>query len=230
MEPDRYQRIISKNLKAIRKSKGLSAKDIADILGVSQAKVTYIEHCKGVLSARDVAILSRRLNVALSEFFRGLEEPEDKTEAKELASQLARYGAVLLARPSNVSPAAAPFEEIFSRSLAYTEDDRFNKGICTILISQAASKEIHADRIFARIGSNRYLVEKAAEVAQLSLQICKELEYAGVKLLPRARLQIEKIKGLAEKLAGQQSAIQAVSAAELQDITEFVKGCLDAQP
>ena len=69
MEQDTYNKTLSKNLKAIRRRKGLTTLDLAKILDVSQSKISYIENCKGVLSARDVAILARKLGIPVTAFF-----------------------------------------------------------------------------------------------------------------------------------------------------------------
>jgi len=54
MKPDTLRKLINKNLKEIRLRKGLSSADLGKILGVSQSKISFIEHDKGILAASDV--------------------------------------------------------------------------------------------------------------------------------------------------------------------------------
>jgi transcriptional regulator with XRE-family HTH domain len=224
MEPDRYTKTLSQNLRSIRKNKGLTTVDLAKILGISQAKVSYIEHCKGVLSARDIAVLSRKLDVPITEFFRGLNEPEDASGAKDLALQLARYGAVLLAKPSGVTFESVPFEEVVARALGFIEDDRLHKGFCAALISQAAHREINVDRIFALIGDNPFLTDKIFQQANTCLEIVELLNLKRQKVVPRAKQQISKIAAVAKNLIGEtRSTIPAKD--ELSDLAEFVGDC-----
>lgn len=233
MEPDRLTKVLSRNLRSIRKNKGLTTLDLADLLGVSQAKVSYIENCKGVLSARDVAVLSRKLNIPITQFFEGVGDSEDPTGLKELIVHLVRYGAVLLAKPAGVSPSIVPFEEIFARALGFIDDDRLHKGFCAALITQAGSKEIHVDRIFSLIGDNPFLINKAAGQASLCIEIVDSLTAKKVLVLPRAKRQIEKIQSLASALLGSarlpQETDLVLSAEGLSDLAEFVEDCLNAK-
>src|SRR4051812_16438293 len=128
MDRDTYNKVLSRNLQTIRRSKGLTTVDLAKILGVSQAKISYIENCKGILSARDVAILACKLDVPVTEFFKGLDKVEDLSPSQVVAGQLAAYGATLLIKPQVTPVKEVPFEEVFSQSLGFMEDDRLNKG------------------------------------------------------------------------------------------------------
>src|SRR3989338_8459530 len=153
MEAESYKKTVNQNLRQIRESKGLSTAALAQILGVSQAKISYIENSKGVLSAADVALLSRRLNVPVTEFFHGLNDG-DESGVAPLIPHLARYGAVLLAKPKGIVLQALSFEEVFARTLGFLEDARVHQGFLAALIIHAATREIHVDRIFAQIGDN----------------------------------------------------------------------------
>ena len=93
MREDSYSRTLRENLRSIRKAKGLTTFDVAKILGVSQAKISYIETGRGVLSARDVAVLARHLDIPVVDFFRGLEYAANATAQAEIANQLAHFGA-----------------------------------------------------------------------------------------------------------------------------------------
>jgi transcriptional regulator with XRE-family HTH domain len=231
MSPDRYTRVLSQNLRSIRKSKGLTTVDLAKILGVSQAKISYIEHCKGVLSARDVAVLSSKLNIPVSEFFHGLNSPEDTSEIKELTAQLARFGAVLLAKPRQVHLKSVAFEDVFAHSLGFVEDDRLHKGLCAALISQGASKEINVDRVFAIIGNNPFLINKAAHKARFCIKVIDLLNSKNEQVNFRAKQQLEKIVSEAEHLSkdSEPCSSETLLENELVETAEFVKDCLDAK-
>ncbi len=231
MGNEHYKKTLCKNLKAIRRSKGLSGNALAKILNTSQAKISYIENGKGVLSAEDIAVLSRRLNVPVIEFYSGLTDVLDLTKTKSLTHQLAHFGATLLIKPAGVALEATPFEEVFASSLAFIEDDRLHKGFCTALIKQASDHEINVDRIFSIIGNNPFLIEKALEQAELCLEIISRLDKKKLKIHHRSVLQLEKIsnvaKGLLETKAGsRQSNRQNV---ELEDLTHFVEDCLNVK-
>ncbi len=228
MDNDQYNRLLSKNLRTIRKAKNLTTVDLAKILGVSQAKISYIEHGKGVLSARDVALLARRLDVPVTEFFRGLENAE-QSEKTNLAGQLAFYGASLLAKSSGITLKAPPFEHVFVEVLSFVEDDRLHKAFCAAFIIQAATKEINDDRIFALAGNNPFLVLKTAEEAQVCLQVIEVLNRKKELVRPRAEKQISKILATAKELLGDRKPAKTLSPAEIGDITSFVGGCLDAK-
>jgi transcriptional regulator with XRE-family HTH domain len=236
MEQDRYRQTISSNLRAIRKSKGLTTVDLAKILSASQAKISYIENCKGVLSAEDIAVLSRRLNVPIAEFFAGLVEPDGEGSLEAVTGQLVRYGAVLLAKPSTELAKLLPFENVFARSLAFMDDQRIKQAVCTALIAQASETELHPRRIFAEIGNNQYLIREAAEVARLCLEVIRDLnaERDRRKPLVRARAtgQIQGIEDLARSLLPPSAGSRqkpGFDLAELGEIEEFVEGCLDAK-
>jgi transcriptional regulator with XRE-family HTH domain len=229
METDNYTKKLSQNLKSIRQSKGLTTVDLARILGVSQAKISYIEHCKGILSARDLAVLSRRLDVPISEFFRGITEPEDATGVNELVIHLARYGAVLLAKPAGVTLHAVPFEDVFARALGFIEDDRLHKGFCAAWIAQAARREINIDRIFALIGNNPFLTDKAAEQAQICLQIVDWLNEKKKQVHARSKQQISKIEFIANRLLANPHSKAVLTNDELSDLGQFVEECLSAK-
>jgi transcriptional regulator with XRE-family HTH domain len=229
METDRYTKQLSQNLRSIRKSKGLRTVDLAQILGVSQAKISYIEHCKGILSARDLAVLSRKLDVPIAEFFRGLTEPEDASGVNDLVIHLARYGAVLLAKSAGVALSTVPFEDVFARALGFIEDDRLHKGFCAAWIAHAARREINIDRIFALIGNNPFLTDKAAEQAQICLQIVDWLNEKKKQVPPRAKQQISKIEFTANRLLAKPHSIAALTNDKLSDLGEFVEECLSAK-
>jgi transcriptional regulator with XRE-family HTH domain len=229
MEQDRFKKVLAQNLKSIRKSKSLTTSDVAKILGVSQAKISYIEHCKGVLSSADIAVLSRRLDIPVIEFFRGL-ETEDGSEIQGIIPHLVRYGAVLLAKPPGITLKSIPFEEIFGRSLGFIEDDRLHKGLCAALIVQAAKTEINLDRIFALIGGNDFLTNKAVEQARICLAILDRLEKRKKLHISRAKKQIRELLDLASKLLKIEIETgSALSREELLDLSEFVEDCLNAK-
>jgi transcriptional regulator with XRE-family HTH domain len=229
MEIDRFTKALSRNLRSIRKSKGLTAVDLAKILGVSQAKISYIEHCKGVLSARDIAVLSRRLDVPVTEFFRGLDEPDNESGTKNLANHLVHYGAVLLSKSSGLTLSPTPFEDVFAQALGFIEDDRLHKGFCAAWITQAANREINVDRIFALIGDNPFLTVKAGAEAQICLKIIDLLSRKKDRILPRAKQQILKIADVANSLLNKPKSELILSEAELADLAEFVRDCLNAK-
>lgn len=237
MEKDTYNKTLSQNLKTIRRAKGLTTVDLAKILGVSQAKISYIEHCKGVLSARDIAVLARRLDVPVTEFFRGLDKLEDGSGQSELVGQLVHYGATLLAKPSGVVLKEVPFEKVFSDALAFVEDDRIHKGFCAALITQAATKELNVDRIFSLIGNNPFLVNRAAEEAQTCIEIIKILNRSKQIISPRADRQLQKLVSTAWKI--KVTGIQTIddvkeidkvsSIDEIGDLATFVGESLNAK-
>ena len=125
MEKDTYKKTLSQNLRAIRRRKGRTTVDLAKILGVSQAKISYIEHCKGILSARDIAVLARRLGVPVTEFFKGLDKVDEISSSQALAGQLVPYGATLLIKSPNIPIKEIPFEEVFTQSLGFIDDDEY---------------------------------------------------------------------------------------------------------
>lgn len=228
MGTDFYSKTLSQNLKAIRQEKGLTTIEVAKILGVSQAKVSYIENGKGVLSARDVAVLSRRLDVPVTEFFQGLDKDQEKSEKADVTRDLAFYGAALLAKPPGVTLKAPPFEDVISRAFAFIEDDRLHKAFCTALITQASSKRLNVDRIFALIGNNPYLVRRAAEEARICLQIIDILNRDAQTIIPRAARQIEKIIPVAEEILGGRY-VKTPTIENIADLAEFVGECLHAK-
>ncbi len=231
MEQDHYTKTLIKNLKAIRKSKGLTATDVAEVLDVSQAKISYIENGKGVLSARDIAVLSSRLNIPVIEFFKGLEEIEGETETSEVISHLVRYGAVLLTRRQKLPINDLPFEEVFANALGFLEDDRLQKGFCAALITQAASAEIHIDRVFAQIGNNPFLLAKTKFQAELCLRVIEHLLEKKFKVNPRAKRQIQKIASLTQALLGKKDSnlVTTVTNEDVLNTAEFVEDCLNAR-
>ena len=226
---DTFKKTLSQNLRAIRKSKGLSTADLAEILGVSQAKISYIENCKGVLSAADVATLSKRLNVPVSEFFRGLDQEDNRTALNELVACLIYYGAKLLSKPPGITLKVTSFEDVLVRSLGYIEDDRLHKGFCTALITQASKKEINIDQIFAQIGNNRFLIRKAGEQAEICLKIIGALTEKQVKVNLRAQQQIERLLSIAHDLLSTllRKVDQISNKQDLKDLAHFVGDCLN---
>jgi transcriptional regulator with XRE-family HTH domain len=216
-------------LRAIRKAKGLTTASVAKILGVSQAKISYIEHCKGVLSARDVALLAKKLNVPVLEFFRGIDQEPEPTEREKLAGQLIHYGATLLANPSWVVAKYPPFEEVFSKALGYIEDDRLHKAFCAALVNQAATKEINTDHIFALTGNNLFLLRRVVEEVQVSLAVIENLNRYEAIVRPRAKRQLEKVQDMAKELSGAAASGRHHSIEEIAEITEFVGKCLHAK-
>jgi transcriptional regulator with XRE-family HTH domain len=231
MNTDRYTKILSQNLRSIRKSKGITAVELAKILDVSQAKISYIEHCKGVLSARDIAVLSQKLNIPVSEFFRGLNDPEDTSELKELTGHLVRFGAVLLAKPSRIPLRVVPFEKVFANSLGFIEDDRLHKGFCAALITQAASQEINVDRIFSIIGNNPFLTNKAAQESLLCVKVVDSLNRETDQINPRTKQQLQRIAFEAKQLSSTSKSDDSptLSNEEISEIAEFVEDCLNAK-
>ena len=234
MNPEFYKKAVSQNLKRIRESKGLSTSIIAEILGVSQAKFSYIEHCKGILSAADVAILSRKLNVPITDFFSGIND-EDKSERQDLIQQLARFGAVLLAAPKGIIVDAIPFEDVFVLALGFLEDERLHQGFLTALITQAGEQEIIVDQIYAHIGSSPFLITRALKEARLALEIIQRLPENKNFYKLRVVKQIEKISKVAEstlKSAGWkdfESGLIHFGEDQLTGFVEFVTECLYAK-
>lgn len=229
MNSDFYNKTISHNLRKIRREKGLTTTELAKILGTSQAKISYIENSKGVLSARDVAILSRKLDVPVTEFFRGLDRLEEPSEQLEIAALLVHYGATHLAKPAKVTIQTAAFEEVFSKALAFIEDDRLHKAFCAALILQAAKKEIHFDRIFALTGNNPYLVQKISQEGSICLQIIEILNREKKLVGPRAKRQIERLISISDELQGGKKSKPLPSNAEVRELAHFVEKCLYAE-
>lgn len=229
MEQDIYTKTLSQNFKAIRRSKGLTTVDLAKILGVSQAKISYIEHCKGVLSAHDIAVLARRLNVPVTEFFRGIDKAEDRSTYQDLVANLVHYGAAFLKKPAGVVLKEVPFEEVITHALGFIEDDRLHKGFCAALIIQAATKEINVDRIFALIGNNPFLVRQVAEEAIVCLQLIPILDREKKLVGPRAENQINKILSVAKDLLGDKIVNRVLDMSEISDLGSFVGECLHAK-
>jgi transcriptional regulator with XRE-family HTH domain len=241
MNQSSFNKILSQNLRAIRKRKGLTTTDLAKILGVSQAKVSYIENSKGVLSAEDVAILSRKLNVPVTEFFRGLDSTVEVSNRQQLVSWLVQYGAVLLAKPTGIVLKEIPFEDVVNEALGFIEDDRIFKGFCVALISQAASSEINIDRIFALIGSNAFLVVRFREVVWSCIKVIRELNGKGKSISPRAERQLRKALDTANQLVhlgflGQTRTLNEAGSnreenadIRIKDIASFVEESLDAK-
>ncbi|MGK5083377.1 helix-turn-helix transcriptional regulator [Bdellovibrionota bacterium FG-1] len=227
-----YEKILSQNLKSIRKSKGLTTVDLAKILGVSQAKISYIENCKGVLSGGNIAILSKRLNVPITDFFRGLSEEEETSGVKELIGHLVRFGAVLLSKPAGIVLKAISFEEVFAQSLGFIGDDRLHKGFCTALIFQAAHTEINVDRIFAMIGNNPFLIKKVVDQSTLCIRVIAQLEGRNEKYhFTRAKWQLRNLISIAQEVYGVHELIENEQslASDVFDIANFVQECLNAK-
>jgi len=97
------------------------------------------------------------------------------------------------------------------------EDDRIHKGFCAALINQAATKEINVDRIFALIGNNPFLVSRAAEEAQVCLQIIEVLNRDKQIVSSRAERQLKKVISLAWNI--KLSGIQTLDA--VREIDKF---------
>lgn len=233
METDSFKKTVSQNLKRIREAKGLSTSDLARVLGVSQAKISYIEHCKGVLSAADVALLSRRLNVPVTEFFRGLTEI-DSSGTHELIHHLVRFGAVLLSKPKGIIVEPRPFEDVFAHALGFLDDIRLHQGFLAALILQAATRELQIGRIFAMIGNSPFLVATAAHEARLAITIVDQLSRQNGFSGSRAKRQLLRIIESADRIckgAGW-SGIAAgppIKEDQIPELSEFVAGCLDAK-
>jgi transcriptional regulator with XRE-family HTH domain len=229
MQQDFYSKTLSQNLREIRRRKGLTTTDVARILGVSQAKISYIEHGRGVLSARDVAVLSRRLDIPVTEFYLGLDKAEASSGQNELANQLAYFGAKFLAKPAGVQLSSPPFEEVIGEALSFIEDDRLHKAFCAALIIQAATSELNVDRVFALIGNNPFLVSRIAEESQICLQLIATLNRETNLVPARAKRQLERIRDLALSLAGDKIKNRPLSPGEILDLASFVGECLRAE-
>lgn len=232
METNLYKKTVNENLRRIRETQGLSTTQLAKILGVSQAKVSYIENGKGILSAADVAILSRRLSVPVTEFFKGLED-SDETGTKELIHHFVRFGAILLAKPKGISMKAVPFEDVFVRGLSFLDDPRLHQAFHAALITQASTQEIHLDRILAQVGGSPFLIGKTLKEVRVALQIIKAYtKTLKTALPPRAKTQL---------LALEEKALEVLKSArwtdephhsedaELPEITKFVVECFHAK-
>ena len=146
-----------------------------------------------------------------------------------IAGQLASYGATLLARPSVTPIRGIPYEEVFSQSLGFTEDDRLNKGFCAALITQAAEREISVDRIFSLVGNNPFLVKRIIEKVQDCLAVINVLKRGHEEIKPRAIRQLEKILAQAQDLSGGSESVRTSSNAEILELAEFVRDCLHAK-
>lgn len=229
MRQDHYSKTLRQNLKSIRQESGLTATDVAKILGVSQAKISYIENGKGILSARDVAILSQRLSVPVSKFYEGLDKTEDGTGYSDLANQLAHFGAKFLAKSSSIQIAPTSFEEVITKAISFTEDDRLHKAFCTALIAQASTQEINFDRIFAVIGNNPFLLRKFAEETKACLQILDLLNQKEKSFPARAKRQLEQLQTLAREIANNRIHSLEISSAEIKELAATIEEELHAK-
>ena len=227
MEADFFNKTISRNLKLIRKSKGLTTEDLAKILKVSQAKISYMENCKGVLSARDIAILSKRLDLPITEFFKGLDAPGEHSEKDRVASFLIHYGAHELSNPLGLMLEVPTFEQVIQLALGYIEDDRLQKALCAALIAQSAKKDLNVDRIFALIGNNLFLVRQIAKIARLCLSVIEVSNREKVIVSNRSKRQLEKLANAAQDFSG--SVALTPSPEETSEVTRFVWKSLNAK-
>lgn len=232
MESNLYKKTVNKNLRHIRETKGLSTTQLAAILGVSQAKVSYIENGKGILSAADVAMLSRRLNVPVTAFFQGLSDTDERG-VNVLIHHLVRFGAVLLAKPKGIISKVIPFEDVFVQALGYLEDPRLHQAFLAALITQALNQDIHSDRIFAQIGSSPFLVTKTLEETRLAIHVCNALAKSKEKSFSsRAKTQLVSLVTKTEEIlksAGWHAIVSQHSEDDLPELTSFVSECLDAK-
>lgn len=230
MNHDAFSKILSQNLKAIRQANGLTTTDLGKILGVSQAKISYMEHGKGVLSARDIAVLARKLGLPITDFFRGIESQEEQpSELNLLAGHLAYYGATLLAKPPGIILRPVPFEDVICRALSFIEDDRLQKAFCAALITRASSHEINFSRIFALIGANTYQVSRILVEAQVCIQIISVIPSTSTWNGSRAKRQIQQLASIAAGIAGEKKAARKLPATEVKPMADFVEGCLSAK-
>ncbi|MCP4179177.1 MAG: helix-turn-helix transcriptional regulator [bacterium] len=71
------------NLKRIRKEKGLSQYDLADMTGISQRMITHYETKVSEPSLAKVEILAEKLNVKISDLL----DPDDKNDVNIDVSQ-----------------------------------------------------------------------------------------------------------------------------------------------
>jgi transcriptional regulator with XRE-family HTH domain len=171
MDPNLCKKALARNLRRIRKAKKLSTTEIAEILGTSQARVSYLEHEKGTLSAVDVALLSRSLAIPLEEFFQDL-SPVDETGGKQLTQQLIRFGANALQRPLVVTETQV-FEDVFVKSLAFLDETSVHHAFHGALLSYLADHELRFSRIYAQIGSNPFLLNQVLEELYLALEVLR---------------------------------------------------------
>ena len=66
--------IIGKNLKRIRKEKGLTQVELADLIHYSEGTIANIENNSfQTFSIEFIYIVSRKLNVPIIEFFKGID-------------------------------------------------------------------------------------------------------------------------------------------------------------
>ncbi len=231
METDLYKKTVIQNLRRIREQKGLSTTQLAEILGVSQAKVSYIENGKGVLSAADVATLSRRLGVPVAEFFSGLDEI-DASGSKEIIHQLVRFGATLLAKPKGITKSSPPFEEVFVKALSFLDDPRLHHAFHAALIEQAATQVIHFDRVFSQIGSNPFLLNRSLQELRIALEVLRIYpNVAKDKIPPRAKTQLQFFAEKARETlasANWNAEEEKARIEEAEPIAEFVAECRNA--
>ena len=65
--------IVGKNLRRIRKSKGLTQLMLADLVGYSEGTIANIENNSfQTFSLEFIYIVAKKLNVSIEEFFKGL--------------------------------------------------------------------------------------------------------------------------------------------------------------
>ncbi len=82
---------IGENIKTIRKKNKLSQKQLANLVGVSQAAIYYYESGKRDINMEMLSKMANALNVSISDFFTKGSEKKDRIDLQIFASSKEKY-------------------------------------------------------------------------------------------------------------------------------------------
>src|SRR5260221_532184 len=131
---EQYQKSIAKQVKALRKQRNLTQKDLAEYLDLSQNRISQIEAGHGSFSAEHLLLLAKKFNVPASSFVSEKARPDPSIQ-----NALARHGAQYLREDDNTLPSEKLDDvvKLVREVLIVPDSPRAVAGLAAVIVQHA---------------------------------------------------------------------------------------------
>lgn len=155
MEPAEIRELrnrIGRAVRKLREEKGISAKYLAKVLGVTQPTISRIESGTASLSAENLCFLAKSFNYPLS-FFVGERSPLAHDNEDIIRAGLVQYGATHLKakRAIDIKEHYRTYADFLNAALYEVDDARIAAALAATIYVQSASNKIKPIAIITSI-------------------------------------------------------------------------------
>lgn len=195
MSLDKIKKDIVESIRGVRKERRFTQKELADLLGITQARYSQIENGNGSFTAEQLVILMQKFNIALD-----LLVQEKKSGVSHLQNALSRFGAGELYEEPDLLPSErlAEVSRVVIETIVSAESSRQIASLAPVIVKNISYINFNAIRMSLQdiglSGRLGWLLENCSSaIAQITKGVVSRQNGA---LYGRALVKIDPVVGL----------------------------------